>query len=139
MQHPKSNETEVVAFLLKRPEPLRAFEIAVVVKSTGEQTSLKTHDRQEADRLLQAHNEAESQPALNLGRKSGGLIHLDQGACSSKAATMSRPRPISARKEFSSVSPMRSKAFLACAAFWPSVNPVASKSVLTTAVQPAST
>src|ERR1043165_6813384 len=46
---PKSNETEVVAFLLKRPEPLRAFEIAVFVKSTGEQTSLKTHDRQEAD------------------------------------------------------------------------------------------
>jgi hypothetical protein len=31
-------------------------------KTTGEQTSLKTRDRYEAERLLQAHNESESQP-----------------------------------------------------------------------------
>ena len=35
-------------------------------KVTGEQTSLKTSDRAEAQRLLQAHNEAESQPHFNL-------------------------------------------------------------------------
>jgi len=35
-------------------------------KTTGEQTSLKTRDRQEAERLLQAHNESESQPHFNL-------------------------------------------------------------------------
>ena len=35
-------------------------------KTTGEQTSLKTRDRVEAQRLLQAKNEAELQPALNL-------------------------------------------------------------------------
>ena len=34
--------------------------------STGEQTSLKTHDRSKAERLLQAHNESESQPHLNV-------------------------------------------------------------------------
>jgi len=35
-------------------------------KTTGEQTSLKTRDRQEAERLLQAHNDTESQPHFNL-------------------------------------------------------------------------
>jgi hypothetical protein len=35
-------------------------------KSTGEQTSLKTHDKNEAQRLLQAHNDAEAQPHFNL-------------------------------------------------------------------------
>ena len=35
-------------------------------KITGEQTSLKTRDRAEAQRLLQAHNETESQPHFNL-------------------------------------------------------------------------
>ena len=35
-------------------------------KTTGEQTSLKTRDRYEAERLLQAHNESESQPHFNL-------------------------------------------------------------------------
>jgi len=35
-------------------------------KITGEQTSLKTHDRAEAERLLQAHNETKSQPHFNL-------------------------------------------------------------------------
>jgi integrase len=35
-------------------------------KTTGEQTSLKTRDRAEAERLLQAHNESESQPHFNL-------------------------------------------------------------------------
>jgi hypothetical protein len=35
-------------------------------KTTGEQTSLKTRDKCEAERLLQAHNEAESQPHFNL-------------------------------------------------------------------------
>jgi integrase len=35
-------------------------------KTTGEQTSLKTHDRAEAERLLQAYNESESQPHLNV-------------------------------------------------------------------------
>jgi hypothetical protein len=35
-------------------------------KTTGEQTSLKTHDRAEAERLLQAHNETKSQPHFNL-------------------------------------------------------------------------
>src|ERR1035438_2903681 len=35
-------------------------------KTTGEQTSLKTRDRVEAERLLQAHNETESQPHFNL-------------------------------------------------------------------------
>jgi hypothetical protein len=35
-------------------------------KLTGEQTSLKTRDRVEAQRLLQAHNDAESQPHFNL-------------------------------------------------------------------------
>lgn len=35
-------------------------------KSTGEQTSLKTKDKAEAQRTLQAHNESESQPHFNL-------------------------------------------------------------------------
>lgn len=35
-------------------------------KVTGEQTSLKTQDKQEAQRLLQARNESESQPQFNL-------------------------------------------------------------------------
>jgi hypothetical protein len=35
-------------------------------KTTGEQTSLKTRDRAEAERLLQAHNETKSQPHFNL-------------------------------------------------------------------------
>jgi integrase len=35
-------------------------------KTTGEQTSLKTRDRAEAERLLLAHNDAESQPHFNL-------------------------------------------------------------------------
>ena len=35
-------------------------------KTTGEQTSLKTRDRCEAERLLQAHNETKSQPHFNL-------------------------------------------------------------------------
>jgi integrase len=35
-------------------------------KTTGEQTSLKTHDRAEAERLLQAHNETKTQPQFNL-------------------------------------------------------------------------
>ena len=35
-------------------------------KTTGNQTSLKTRDRTEAQRLLQAHNESESQPHFNL-------------------------------------------------------------------------
>jgi hypothetical protein len=35
-------------------------------KETGEQTSLKTHDKAEAQRLLQAHNDSESQPHFNL-------------------------------------------------------------------------
>jgi len=34
-------------------------------KLTGEQTTLKTRDRAEAQRLLQAYNDAESQPHLN--------------------------------------------------------------------------
>ena len=35
-------------------------------KTTGEQTSLKTRDRVEAKRLLEAHNETQSQPHFNL-------------------------------------------------------------------------
>jgi integrase len=35
-------------------------------KTTGEQTSLKTKEKAEAQRLLQAHNESESQPHFNL-------------------------------------------------------------------------
>jgi len=35
-------------------------------KLTGVQTSLKTNDKHEAQRILQAHNEAESQPHFNL-------------------------------------------------------------------------
>ena len=35
-------------------------------KVTGEQTSLKTRDKREAERLLQAHNDTESQPHFNL-------------------------------------------------------------------------
>jgi hypothetical protein len=35
-------------------------------KVTGEQTSLKTRDKREAERLLQAHNDGESQPHFNL-------------------------------------------------------------------------
>ncbi len=35
-------------------------------KITGEQTSLKTRDKAEAQRLLQARNESESQPHFNL-------------------------------------------------------------------------
>jgi integrase len=35
-------------------------------KTTGEQTSLKTRDKTEAQRLLQAHNDTESQPHFNL-------------------------------------------------------------------------
>src|SRR5664279_2319195 len=35
-------------------------------KTTGDQTSLKTRERHEAERLLQAHNESESQPHFNL-------------------------------------------------------------------------
>ncbi len=35
-------------------------------KTTGEQTSLKTRNRAEAERLLQAHNETKSQPQFNL-------------------------------------------------------------------------
>ena len=35
-------------------------------KTTGEQTSLKTRDKKKAQRLLQAHNDAEAQPQLNL-------------------------------------------------------------------------
>ena len=56
-----------------------------------------------------------------------------RGTRSSKAAARSRPRRISARKESSSVPPTRSKAFLACAALWPSAYPIASKSVFATA------
>ncbi len=33
---------------------------------TGAQSSLKTRDRAEAQRLLQAHSDSESQPHLNL-------------------------------------------------------------------------
>ena len=40
-------------------------------KITGEQTSLKTSDREEAQRLLQARNEAESQPHFNLALGAG--------------------------------------------------------------------
>lgn len=36
-------------------------------KSTGQQTSLKTSDHQEALRLLAANNESQTQPAMNLG------------------------------------------------------------------------
>jgi hypothetical protein len=35
-------------------------------KITGQQTSLKTNDKNEAQRILQAHNESESQPHFNL-------------------------------------------------------------------------
>jgi hypothetical protein len=35
-------------------------------KTTGQQTSLKTSDKVEAQRVLQAHNETESQPHFNL-------------------------------------------------------------------------
>ena len=35
-------------------------------KATGTQTTLKTDDNAEAQRLLQAKNDAENQPALNL-------------------------------------------------------------------------
>jgi integrase len=35
-------------------------------KTTGQQTSLKTHDEEEAKRLLLAHNDTESQPHFNL-------------------------------------------------------------------------
>jgi hypothetical protein len=35
-------------------------------KVTGEQTSLKTSDKNEAQRLLQAHNDTHSQPHFNL-------------------------------------------------------------------------
>ena len=35
-------------------------------KISGEQTSLKTRDRAEAQRLLQAYNESETQPHFNL-------------------------------------------------------------------------
>ena len=35
-------------------------------KITGHQTSLRTSDKQEAQRILQAHNESESQPHFNL-------------------------------------------------------------------------
>jgi hypothetical protein len=35
-------------------------------KITGSQTSLKTDDKHEAQRLLQARNECEAQPAMNL-------------------------------------------------------------------------
>jgi hypothetical protein len=35
-------------------------------KITGQQTSLKTSDKLEAQRVLQAHNETESQPHFNL-------------------------------------------------------------------------
>ena len=35
-------------------------------KITGQQTSLKTNDKHEAQRILQAHNESESQPHFNI-------------------------------------------------------------------------
>jgi len=35
-------------------------------KITGQQTSLKTSDKAEAQRILQAHNESECQPHFNL-------------------------------------------------------------------------
>ncbi len=35
-------------------------------KITGQQTSLKTSDKHEAQRILQAHNESEVQPHFNL-------------------------------------------------------------------------
>ena len=35
-------------------------------KTTGHQTSLKTSDKHEAQRILQAHNESEIQPHFNL-------------------------------------------------------------------------
>jgi len=35
-------------------------------KTTGEQTSLKTKDKAEAQRLLQARNDSDSQPHFNL-------------------------------------------------------------------------
>jgi hypothetical protein len=35
-------------------------------KITGQQTSLKTSDKHEAQRILQAHNESECQPHFNL-------------------------------------------------------------------------
>jgi hypothetical protein len=35
-------------------------------KATGEQKSLKTSDKSEAQRILQAHNESKSQPHFNI-------------------------------------------------------------------------
>ena len=46
-------------------------------KTTGEQTSLKTSDRAEAQRLLQARNDAEVQPHLNLALAPRPLTGLE--------------------------------------------------------------
>lgn len=51
-------------------------------KVTGEQTSLKTRDKHEAERLLQAHNESESQPHFNLA-----LAHAYLAASDASFAT----------------------------------------------------
>src|SRR5882672_3747100 len=56
-------------------------------KTTGEQTSPKTHDRQEAKRLLQAHNESESQPHFNLA-----LARLRQGSAPFSQTAFRRTR-----------------------------------------------
>jgi hypothetical protein len=54
-------------------------------KTTGEQTSLKTRDRYKAERLLQAHNESESQPHFNLALARVGHEHRvnSEMACAS--------------------------------------------------------
>jgi len=44
-------------------------------KITGEQTSLKTRDKAEAQRLVQARNESESQPHLNQSLARNKLAH----------------------------------------------------------------
>jgi len=50
-------------------------------KTTGKQTSLKTGDREEAQRLLQAHNETESQPHFNLALARVYLNGVDPKLC----------------------------------------------------------
>jgi hypothetical protein len=40
-------------------------------KATGVQTSLKTSDKAEVQRILQAHNESKSQPYFNLSAGTG--------------------------------------------------------------------
>src|SRR5262245_19966468 len=46
---------------------------------TGKQTSLRTFDRVEAERLLNAKNEAERQPAINLQIARAYLLASDAG------------------------------------------------------------